>query len=233
MPRLALAQPLRRSGAIEQQIGREIFLDFGRDRAGRIGHAVDDRIGQPRQRHLRRIDHLPLRLPFRGNRLRKRQRRRGEQPARRRAHRLVVERSPHSRRRPPAAVAMRIETPPQRRPRAAARRRHRIVGVWDGLEQIAHRQTFNPIYSMMLQCKSQRPVAQSEICRASPVLPNRALVNDHQRQNLVITSRSGGNPCPSRLVSGAGFGYGAAGERKSTQQRAYRQIKSGCCVQEE
>ena len=40
---------------------------------------------------VRRIDHLALRLPFGGDRLRQRKRRRGKHPAGRRAHRLAVE----------------------------------------------------------------------------------------------------------------------------------------------
>ncbi len=60
---------------------------------------------------------------------------------------------------------------------------------------------------------------------------SRAFVNSHCREIAVITSGSGRNPHPSRLVSGAGFGCGTAGRGKSTQQRSYRRVKSGLlCV---
>ena len=86
------AQPaLRTFGAIEHQIGGEILSDFRRDRRGRIGDAVDDGVGEPRERHVRRIDDLALRLPFRGQRLGQRARGRGQRAARRRPHRTAVE----------------------------------------------------------------------------------------------------------------------------------------------
>ena len=51
---LRLGQSFRAVGAIEQKIRAEIFLDLVRHRPRRIGDAVDDGIGQPRQRHFRR-----------------------------------------------------------------------------------------------------------------------------------------------------------------------------------
>ena len=40
------------------------ILRSPRPPAAALGHAVDDRIGEPRQRHARRIDHVCLRIPF-------------------------------------------------------------------------------------------------------------------------------------------------------------------------
>ncbi len=62
--RLALDQAGRRLGAVEQQIAAEIVFDLGGDRLRPLGHRIDHRIGQPRQRHARRIDDLGLRIPF-------------------------------------------------------------------------------------------------------------------------------------------------------------------------
>ena len=91
MLRLALDQPVRAAGAIADQIGAEELGDLGLHRVGRIGDAVDDGIGEPRERHRRRIDELALRLPFVRQRLRQRLRGRRQRPARRRPHRPAVE----------------------------------------------------------------------------------------------------------------------------------------------
>ena len=90
-PRLTLAQFLRTGRAVEQKIRREIFFDLRFDRPRRVGDAVDDGVGEPRQRHIGRIDLVALRLPFRGDRLRQLKRRRRERPPRRRAYGLIVE----------------------------------------------------------------------------------------------------------------------------------------------
>ena len=72
---------VRPGGAIEQQVGAEVFLDLGRDRCGRRRNAVDDRVGEPGERHRRRVDLVLLRVPFRGQRLRQLAHRRGQQGA--------------------------------------------------------------------------------------------------------------------------------------------------------
>ena len=107
VPRLPRDQTRRRVGAIEQQIGAEIFRDLLRHRRRRIGDRVDDRVGEPRQRHRGRIDHVALRVPFRRDRFGERARRRGQRAARRRSHRLAVEQDREAAvasRRPPARL---------------------------------------------------------------------------------------------------------------------------------
>ena len=62
-------QRLRMAGAIEQQIGLEIFrhvLGHGLDP---VDHRIDDAVGKPRHRHGQGIDELLLRLPFRRDRV--------------------------------------------------------------------------------------------------------------------------------------------------------------------
>ena len=90
-----------------------------------VADAIDDRIGEPRQRHPRRIDQSLLRVPFGGERLGQRSGRRGEDAAPRGAHRFAVElhgmTAGHGRGRRPG-----VETPPQRRPHGAA---HRLSGA--------------------------------------------------------------------------------------------------------
>ena len=68
--RLLLDQAGGRFGAIEQQISAKIFCDLVCDRLRRFADRVDHRIGEPRERHARRIDHVGLRIPFRGDGLR-------------------------------------------------------------------------------------------------------------------------------------------------------------------
>ena len=69
--RLLGDEPLRRVGAIADEIGAEIFRDFLGDRLGVRRDAVDDRVGKPRERHGGGIDALALRVPFGGDRLRR------------------------------------------------------------------------------------------------------------------------------------------------------------------
>jgi len=134
--RLALDKPAWRPHAVTDKIGGEIFCHLLHDRSRTLAHAIDDRIGQSRQRHLGRIDHVALLVPFCGNRFRQGEHRRRQKTARRRAHRLVVE--PDG-----VAAAFRsrrsplIETLAQDRPRGAACSLHWVVlcGIF---EQFAH-----------------------------------------------------------------------------------------------
>ena len=83
-------KPLRSFGAIAQEIGGEKLR--ARRRPLRPDRdAVDDGVGEPRQRHPRRVDDVALRLPFGRERLRQRARGRGERAARGRPHRTAVE----------------------------------------------------------------------------------------------------------------------------------------------
>ena len=70
MPGLPLDQPLRPTGAIEQQIGSKIFFDFVGNRLGRFSNPIDNCISQTRERHFCWIDDVGLRIPFCGERLR-------------------------------------------------------------------------------------------------------------------------------------------------------------------
>ena len=136
MARLTLDEAARRAGAVTNKIGCQISRHLLGDRSGTLAHAVDDRIGKPRQRHLGGIDQIALRLPLGGQRLRQSERRRGEQPARWRAHRLVVE--PHGVKRPlRCRRGALIEPLAQNGASPSARRFHGIVrcGI---LEKIAH-----------------------------------------------------------------------------------------------
>ena len=88
---LARDQRLGMAGAIEQQIGAEIFCDI-------VGHGVDavgdlgDAVGKARQRHGQGGDGLALRIPFGGDRFRDGAGRRHDVAAGWRADRLAVER---------------------------------------------------------------------------------------------------------------------------------------------
>ena len=84
-------QPFRAGGAIEQQVGAEIFFDLGRDRLRLRRDAVDDRVGEPGQRHARRDRSCRAARPIRRRAPRQRARRRGQRSPRRRAHRPAVE----------------------------------------------------------------------------------------------------------------------------------------------
>ena len=127
MTRLPRGQAGRRTRPIANKIRGEIFFHFGGDRSRPVVDAIDDRIGQPRQRHARGIDVLALRIPFRSDRLRERRRGRREHAAGRRAHRLVVE--PHGK--TVTRTHRRgfvVETLAQRRPNGAARSLHGVFG---------------------------------------------------------------------------------------------------------
>jgi hypothetical protein len=142
---LARLQALGGIGAIDQKIGAEKFLDFGRDRLRLPLHAVNDRIGEPGERHARRIDHVALRLPFGGDRFGKRPRRRGEWLARRRAHRPAVEQD-RKFIRPLAHMGALIEARPQLRPGGAPRRLRGIehLRFKNVLEDVAHEPSDRP-----------------------------------------------------------------------------------------
>ena len=137
MARLTFDQSLRCRRAIANKIGGEILSNLGGDRSGPIADAVDDDIGQARQRHFRRIDDVALRVPFRRYRLGQGERRRGKDAAGRRAHRLVVE--PHGKALASGRCAgLAVEAAPQDRPRGAAHRLHGMLGR-GFLERVAHR----------------------------------------------------------------------------------------------
>ena len=150
VPALQRDQAIGLRRAIEQHVGAEIVLDLGGDRRGRRRHAVDDRVGEPRERHGRRIDHLLLRAPFGGDRLRERLR-----PARPAACARAC--APRGRRaapgsRPRCVLAGRgllVEPRAQLRAHVAPRRLHRIerlVGE-NVLENVAHRSRSRPYFS--------------------------------------------------------------------------------------
>ena len=80
------------AGAIEQQIGAEIFRDVVGDGIDPIDHRLADAVGKARQRHGQGIDGLDLRIPFRGDRFRDHTVRGNDLAAGRRADRLAVER---------------------------------------------------------------------------------------------------------------------------------------------
>ena len=79
------------AGAVEQQIGAEIFFDVVSHRINTLGD-LTDRVGKARQRHGQGIDGFPLRVPFGGDRFGNAAGRRDDLAAGRRADRLAVER---------------------------------------------------------------------------------------------------------------------------------------------
>ena len=85
-------QPCRAIGAVEQQIGAEVLDDVRRHLVAPFGNAVDDAVGEPRQRHARRIDGLGLRVPFPPQRIGNRRPGRASTRPRGRPHRLAVQR---------------------------------------------------------------------------------------------------------------------------------------------
>src|SRR5262249_928751 len=148
--RLTGNQFFRALSAIEDEIGSEIFLDFRRNRLRGVGDAVDDRIGEARQRHGGWADGLALRAAFCGQGFGKRKRRRGKRSARRCLHRPSIERETE------APLAFRnadllVKAAPQLRARAAARRLgwiERLVAE-QLLENVAHRKSpaaFAPLF---------------------------------------------------------------------------------------
>ena len=48
----------------KHQIGSQIFLDLVGNGPWRVAHRIDNGVGQPCQRHARRIDDVALRIPF-------------------------------------------------------------------------------------------------------------------------------------------------------------------------
>ena len=85
-------QPLGMAGAIEQQVGGEIFGDVVLHRFRLIDDALHDAVGKTRQRHGQRLDELTLRAPFRRDHLGQCARRHNDRAAGRRLDRLTVER---------------------------------------------------------------------------------------------------------------------------------------------
>ena len=173
--------PGRRVGAIEQEVGAEICDDLLGDRVLRRADAVDDGIGQPGERHARRVDHVALRLPLGRERL-------GERSASARPARRAPACAPACRR---AAIAppqprRAEEAPPQLRPQAAARRLggiERLMGE-DLFEHVAHGQCHvclrQPFGSRRLCRASGRKAHQSQVGAAGPA----TLPEIHQHQAL-------------------------------------------------
>jgi hypothetical protein len=71
IPKLPLSfrQPLRFTGAVVEEIGRRVGTDALAHLRHVRDHAIDGRVGKARGRHIGRIDHLPLTLPFGDDRL--------------------------------------------------------------------------------------------------------------------------------------------------------------------
>ncbi len=138
--RLPLDQAGRRRGAIAQQIRTEILRHLAGHRLRRIRHRVDHRIGEPGERHARRIDQLGLRVPLSRDRLCKRCRRCCECAPRRRLYRLTIKQQREAARLGFAHMRLAVESLAQFRPRATARRLARVEGlVFENLsENIAH-----------------------------------------------------------------------------------------------
>ena len=84
-------QRLGMAGAIEQQIGTEIFRDIVGDGFDAIGN-LGDAVGKTRQWHRQGIDGFNLCIPFRGDRLGNFTAGRNDLAPRRRADRLTVKR---------------------------------------------------------------------------------------------------------------------------------------------
>jgi hypothetical protein len=57
-------QRLGMAGAIEQQVGSEIFRHVVGNGFDAVDHRIDDAVRKPRQRHRHGIDDLLLRIPF-------------------------------------------------------------------------------------------------------------------------------------------------------------------------
>ena len=67
------------------------ILDLVGNRPRRVAHRIDDGVGQPCQRHARRMDHVALRIPFAGDCFGKFVCRRVQRAPRRRFNRFPVE----------------------------------------------------------------------------------------------------------------------------------------------
>ena len=120
---------------VKQQVGLKIFGDLRGDRRRLIGDAVDDRIGEPRERHFGRLDKVALSVPLGREGFRQRRIRRRQHTARGRADGLAVELH---------AVTFRhrdnrnlgVEPAPQRLADGAPRRLRGVIGPI--LERFAH-----------------------------------------------------------------------------------------------
>ena len=132
-------QPGGSAGAVAHEIAGEVALHVRRHRRGYAGNAVDDRVGEPRERHPGRIDEVALRLPFGRQRLRQRARGRRQHAPRGSPHRPAVEQDAELAL-PALDRGVLVEPPPQLRPHRALRRLGRIerLAGENLLEQIAH-----------------------------------------------------------------------------------------------
>jgi signal transduction histidine kinase len=134
--RLLADQAVGIAGAIADEIRAEIFRDLLRDRRGIRRDTVDDRIGEPRERHGGGVDALALRLPLGGDRRAERPHRRRQRAAGRRLHGAAVEQ--HRVRRPLTRLRGRIESLAQVRAHVAPRR-------LDGIERLIAEQVFENV----------------------------------------------------------------------------------------
>ena len=132
-------QRLRMAGAIEQEIGAEIFRDVVGDGFDPVDHGIGDAVCKSGQRHRQRIDDLLLRIPFCNDAIGYLPIRRNQRTAGRRADRLVVERDGKAIRRLGHA-GMGVKAPAARRARRTPHRLLRIVRGFSGqiIERFAH-----------------------------------------------------------------------------------------------
>ena len=140
VPCLAFDKAVRRLGAIAQQIRAEILRHLVGDRPGRVGHRVDHRVGEPGERHARRVDNVYLRVPFPGDFLGERGGRDGKDAANGRPDWLTVEQQWQTARPGLAHLRLGVETFTQCRACAAPRRLARVERlVFEDLsENVAH-----------------------------------------------------------------------------------------------
>ncbi len=93
---LARDQRLGMAGAIEQQIGLEVFRHVLGDCVDPVDHGVNDTVGKPGHRHRQGIDELFLRLPLGDDGASDLLARYDQLAAGRRADRLVIQRDGES-----------------------------------------------------------------------------------------------------------------------------------------
>ena len=215
---------------VEQQVGFKIFGNLGGDRPLLIGDAVDDRIGEPRERHFAWLDLVALGVPFGRDRLRQHRVRRRQDTPRGRADGLAVELH---------AVTFRhrgdpglgVEPGPQRLAHGAPCRFHGTSGPI--IEQVAHR--FSPlrtpgrvpldiklsIYSSLclyareqrLSCPRRPQNTCGYRCRSKAITSDKTLLK--QREAVAIA-------CPLDYYPGPDSATGPDLGKPIRQQRAYR-----------
>ena len=145
-----------------------------------LHHRVDHRIGEPRERHARRVDHVYLRIPFLRDFLGERARRGSERALCRCAHRLVVEQDwvtitlAHRF----ADMRLAIEALAQDRAPAAARRLPRVVRlVFENLgKNITHEAR------VIVRCNKTEPRQTAAARRAPKIAVSTALGSSPRRR---------------------------------------------------